>query len=67
MHSIYSWGGSRRDNGSAECILAAEGEGGGLFQLGQTHREKCGRSSGDARVMDEGEAPLLTRVWRGRV
>lgn len=30
-------------------------------------RGKCGRTSGDARVMDEAEAPLLSRVWRGRV
>lgn len=31
------------------------------------HGGKCGRTSGDARVMDKREAPLLTRVWRGRV
>lgn len=29
--------------------------------------EKCGRTGGDARVMDERGAPVLTRVWRGRV
>lgn len=40
-------------------------KGGGPLQVGQDAWGECGRTGGDARVMDERGAPLLTGVWRG--
>lgn len=48
--------GKEGNNGSAECVRA--GEGGGSLRTGGTWG-KCGRTSGDAKVMDGREAPLL--------
>ena len=65
MHSIYSWE-RRGDNGSAQCVWAWEGWR-VVTNWTDTRGGKCGRTAGDGRVMDERGAPLLSRVWRGRV